>query len=97
MLELPRYPFTSYAVRGAPEDRGVVLLMEGDEVIYIGAAEGGIQGFLLALLDGGTPCVERATHYTWEIRRDAKAREAELLALFQAQHRREPRCNGARA
>lgn len=99
MLDLPRYPFTAYAINGAPEDAGVILLWHGEELIYIGAAgaKGGIQELLRRQREHGTPCARQATHYSWEIRRDAKARERELLEIFAGAHQRVPRCNGQAA
>ena len=99
MLDLPRYPFTTYAINGAPEDAGVVLLWQGDELVYIGATgpEGGIQQMLRRQHQQGTPCTREATHYSWEIRRDPKARELELLQWFAGEHQRAPRCNGEAA
>ena len=100
MLDLPRYPFTTYAINGAPEDAGVVLLWQGEELTYIGAtdsATGGIQELLRRQYEQGTPCMRQATHYSWEIRRDPKARELELLRRFAGEHRRAPRCNGEAA
>ena len=99
MLDLPRYPFTPYAINGAPEDAGVVMLWLGEELIYIGAtgSKGGIQELLRRQRDDGTPLARQATHYCWEIRRDAKARELELLQILTREHKRAPRCNAAAA
>ena len=99
MVDLPRYPFTAYAINGAPEDAGVVLLWLGEELIYIGAtgSTGGIQELLRRQHEAGAPLAREATHYSWEIRRDPKAREIELLEKFAREHQRAPRCNDAAA
>jgi len=93
-----RYPFTEWAIAGAPADPGVYALWEHDELIYYGCAYGegaSIQARLLQHLSGNAhPCTAGATHYTWELCRDPRRREAELLQEHEAKSRR-PRCNQA--
>jgi hypothetical protein len=92
-----RYRFTRSMLEGAPAERGVYALWEGDELIYYGCAAGGeasIQSALLEHLAGRAgPCTRGATHYGWEIVLDPAAREAELLREYRAAFRRLPRCN----
>lgn len=76
-----RYRFTRSMVEGAPADRGVYALWEGDERIYYGRASGSLKSIQFALLEHlsgrASPCTHRATHYGWEISLDPAAREAE--------------------
>ena len=91
-----RYPFTTWAVSGAPKDAGVYALWQNDELIYYGCAHGegaSIHSRLLDHLSGKDPCTARATHYAWELCRDPVRRERELLQEHEAQRKRLPRCN----
>jgi hypothetical protein len=92
----PRYAFTQVMVSGAPNDPGVFVLWENDELIYYGHARGGsmtIQSCLSEHLARKLACTENATHYGWEIAANPPAREAELLREFERAHRALPRCN----
>jgi hypothetical protein len=92
----PRYAFTQVMVSGAPDDPGVFVLWENDELIYYGHALGDsltIQSCLLDHLQRGRACTARATHYGWEISANPRAREAELLREFERANRKLPRCN----
>lgn len=91
-----RWPFTRANLEYAPEDPGIFVLWDGDEVIYIGrATRSTIKAELLAHQDGAAgACTMKATHYSWEITMLSYAREAALLAEFSAQFQRAPRCNG---
>ena len=42
-------------------------------------------------------CTVRATHYSWELSLDPRAREAALLDEYRAAHHRLPRCNAKAA
>ena len=93
-----RYRFTRSMVEGAPADPGVYALWENDELIYYGRASGNATGIQFALFEHlagrAGPCTKGATHYGWEISLDPVAREAELLAEYEAAFKRLPRCNG---
>jgi excinuclease UvrABC nuclease subunit len=97
-LALPekRWPFTRANLEYAPDEPGIFVLWDGDEVIYVGrATRGTIKSELLAHQDGANgACTMKATHYSWEITLLARAREAALLEEFHAQFQRAPRCNG---
>jgi hypothetical protein len=92
----PRYRFNAGMVDGAPEERGVYGLWDGEDLIFLGRSQGAltIQHALREHLSGRAgPCTSRATHYAWELCFEPAEREAELLAAFKAQFRRVPRCN----
>src|SRR5688572_33507788 len=92
----PRYAFTQTMVSGAPNDPGVFVLWEDDELIYYGHARGGsmtIQSCLREHLARTLACTEKATHYGREISANPPAREAELLREFERANRKLPRCN----
>jgi hypothetical protein len=93
-----RYPFVEYAIAGAPADPGVFALWEGDELIYIGAAQGNgatLQSALKEHLKGLFPCTLASTHYSWELARNVKTLEQRVLEEFRNSFRRLPRCNQA--
>ena len=92
----PRYAFTQVMVSGAPNDPGVFVLWENDELIYYGHARGEsatIQTCLKEHRRGVNECTRGATHYGWEISANPPLREAELLREFERAHQRLPRCN----
>ena len=94
----PRYDFSALMVAGAPPDPGVFALWEHDELICYGRALGNgttIQSRLRELLTTSAGCTARATHYSWEIALNPRAREAELLREYEKTHGRLPRCNVA--
>lgn len=90
----PRYPFTSVAVSGAPDDPGVYALYSGDELIFFGHAIGAatiqtrLMRHLLKLLEPS-----EATHYAWEICRDPQVRAAHLIREYERKFRRLPQHN----
>ena len=94
---LIRYPFVEWAIAGAPNDPGVFALWRDGELIYYGSTQGEgatIQSCLFDHYAGrANPCTARATHYSWELSRDATRRERELLREHQAEAKRLPRCN----
>lgn len=94
----PRYAFNALMVAGSPPDPGVYALWERDELICLGSALGHgttIQSRLHELLTASSGCTARATHYSWEIALNPRAREAELLREHEKAHGRLPRCNAA--
>ena len=90
-----KWTFNRAAVEHAPDNRGILILWDAEEMIYVGRATGGetIKTVLLRHLDGQCgECTTRATHYSWEITIWAAARETELLNEFAKKHQRDPRC-----
>jgi hypothetical protein len=95
-----RYRFARIVIAGAPDDAGVYTLWDGDEVIYYGRASAApgatLRARLLDHFEGRVNAATgNATHYGWELCADPAAREAELLAEFEADFGRPPRCNAA--
>jgi len=100
-----RYRFTRIVISGAPDEAGVYALWDGEEVIYYGRAEGGsgdgnAEGgnagratIRSRLLDHYYADTRRATHYSWEICTDPRAREAQLLGEHERAFGRPPRDN----
>jgi hypothetical protein len=96
----PRYTFTMLTINGAPADRGVFWLWDGDEVIYIARATGNesIKACLESHCAGDYgACTQGASHYGWEVSAYPAGREAELLEDFARRYRRPPRCQGTAA
>lgn len=92
-----KYEFTQKNLDNAPDTAGVYALFNGDELIYIGRAQGGtvtIRSRLKDHLSGhegkGT---QGATKYAREETTRPVAREKELLDEYQTQHGRLPRYN----
>ena len=99
-LARSRYPFTRRMLEGAPEEFGVYGLFQDDELIYVGAAHGGmtIRTCLLLHQDGALgACTMKASAYAWELSRSPGARSAEILAEYLRHARKEPRCQGKAA
>jgi hypothetical protein len=95
-----RWPFTLAMLETAPDDPGVYLLWDGDEIIYIGRAHGkeNVKACLLAHHAGSLgQCTKKATHYSWAISVWPAAMETELLAEFHKQYKRDPRCHNEAA
>jgi hypothetical protein len=92
----PRYPFNREIIEGAPNDPGVYVLFQGDELIYVGYATWSRSNIRLRLLEhfSGALVPSCATHYGWEICRDPLSRAAELLHEFQKAFDRRPAFNG---
>ena len=79
-------------------ERGVYVLWQGDEAIYVGASRG--EATIRSRLQDHYARRVRphdATHFSWEISRDAAEREAELLGEFRIANSRLPRCNDAKS
>jgi hypothetical protein len=93
----PVYPFSAELIAGAPNAAGVYALWEREELIYIGCAPGGRSTIRSNLVDhyAGTrgPWTQYATRYGWELSLQPQARELELLAEYEGQFQRLPRCN----
>jgi len=82
---------------GAPDERGVYALWHNEEVICYGRCPGSAISIQQALREHAAgrsgACSGAATHYSWEICAEPAEREAELLAEYEAQFKRLPRCN----
>jgi len=93
------WSFKPLVISGAPEEPGVYALLEDDEIVYYGCAVHGstIQTALYAILQrvqaGRADCLQRVSHYTWEISYRPRLREAELLREYEQAHQHPPRCN----
>ena len=90
----PKYRFTRKAIDQAPTEPGVYILYEEEDVLYIGRVElpSGIQTRLLEhLYRLRDPSF--ATHYGWEICRDPRRRQAELIREHQRAFLRRPPYN----
>ena len=81
-FSLPRYNFNRRMLDNAPDEFGVYALFYGEELVYVGAAQGtSIKACLILHQDGALgECTMKATKYTWEITRHASLRCAEILA-----------------
>ena len=94
-----KFPFTGVLVAAAPEEAGVYILWQDEEIIYIGRAAGRGTTIRSRLVDHFSgregPCTRHTTHYSWELSRDPSAREAQLLEEYRTSFRRVPRCNSA--
>lgn len=97
MLNHKRYPFTAWAISSAPEDPGVYGLWLDGELIYIGSASSPgatIQSRLADhLSQQGAGGAKIATEYAWELSRNPRAREIELLEEYRRQFLRYPLLN----
>ena len=89
--------FTKKSVDAAPEEHGVYKLYDGDELIYIGRADGKgvtIRSRLQSHFRGDEGrCTEEATSYEREVTEGAKYWEDKLLADYKKAHGKYPRCN----
>ncbi len=86
-------------VSGAPDEPGVYMLLEEEEVIYYGCAvhcstiQSALYEILQRVRDGDGGCLQRVTRYSWEITHRPRLREAELLREHEQAHQHPPRCN----
>lgn len=92
-LASPKYPFTDWAVAGAPEERGLYALYRNDAIICMGVAMGRgpddtIRARLLAHMVANANPGE-ATHYKWEITSNPLTKREQYLAALGQQV---PRC-----
>lgn len=91
--------FSKDDIAHAPEEAGVYALYQGDRLIYIGRAEGGltittIRAHLKNHQAGHFgPLASQATHYRCEVHSDPVAREHELLREYEARYGHPPLCN----
>jgi hypothetical protein len=91
----PRFGFTEENIAKAPQTEGVYALFDRTELIFYGAALGrSIRDRLQDHATGkaGSSTVW-ATHYCRETTPAPADRLEQLLAEFQVEHRRHPRCN----
>jgi hypothetical protein len=98
-IEQPLHRFLSVLVFTAPDREGLYALWQGADMIYLGCASGTatIKSCLTLHLNGHNPCTENATHFSFEPAAHPAAREAQILAQFQARHGHLPRCNAKAA
>jgi hypothetical protein len=91
--------FSRDDIEQAPDEPGVYGLYQGDDLIYIGRAEGGlsittIRARIKSHCEGYRgPNTEHATHYRCEVSGDPVARQHKLLQEYEKQYGRLPRCN----
>jgi hypothetical protein len=90
-IKSPKWLVLAALVSAAPDTPGVYELWEDDELIFVGSTRGATLRRTLVhdLLEERT----EATHFSWEISFAPAARERELLAEFEAEHRRAPKLN----
>jgi len=94
-----RYKFTDENIGKSPTGIGVYALYDGNELIYIGKAEGenGIRARLQAHKRGDEgSCTKKATAYRRELHSEPSQREAELLLEYYEAQGELPRCNERR-
>src|ERR1043165_8247028 len=82
LAQAKRWRFTQRMVADAPAHPGLYALWQGDTLLRLGCARGGvtIRGKLLALLEGPG---RAATHYSWEITRSPWQRARELVRALE--------------
>lgn len=100
LTDLVRYPFADYAINGAPDDPGVYVLWEREELTYIGQAAEGSSTIRSCLLDHfylRRRCVCKPTHYSWLLGGDTQRREREMLLEHLQRFEVLPRCNKSAA
>jgi hypothetical protein len=91
--------FSREDIGQAPDEPGVYGLYRGDDLIYIGRAEGGLsittmRARLKSHCEGYRgPNTEHPTHYRCEVSRDPVARQRKLLGEYEQQYGRLPRYN----
>ena len=96
-----RYRFTRTVIAGAPDDAGIYVLWDGEELIYYGRADGKgtgdgptIRSRLMDHYQGRVDAqTKRATHYGWELSTDPVSRETELLREHPRTFGKLPRLN----
>jgi len=90
-IRSPKWLVLAALVSAAPDTRGVYELWDDDEVIYVGSTRSGT--LRKRLVHDLLEAKSEATHFSWEISFAPAARERELLAEFEAEHRRPPKLN----
>ena len=90
-----RWSFTQTLVSYAPNEPGVYLLWQDDEIIYIGHAKRslGLRAALTEHVEGRVECTRGATHYSWEISYIPEQRERKVLLQYREARGSVPRCN----
>jgi len=92
-----RYDLTDDNLDKAPDEAGVYALYDGDELIYIGRAQGGTTTIRSRLKDHKSgragACTQNATTYRREPTSDSVSRERALLDEYKRPNGRLPRCN----
>ena len=91
---LPRLPFTAWRIAGAPSRPGVYLLLQEDEIVYIGRAKEGMRERLMEHYTRQAKPWD-ATHFAVVASDDPVRREAEFLAEVQRTMGRLPRYNAS--
>ena len=93
-IEMQRHRFTTWQIAGAPPAKGVYVLWERDEPIYIGATRGDatIRSRLQDHYARRT-APHDASHFSWELAHDPARRESDLLTEFRDANSRVPRYN----
>jgi hypothetical protein len=98
-IKSPRFVFSTLGISSAPQESGVLVLWDGDEVIYIGRTVGRFSTIKSVLTDHCAgffgPCTAQATHYGFEVTQGAGLRERDLIEEFQEAHKRLPRCHSS--
>jgi|SRR6185503_16242369 len=89
----PKYGFNAWSIAGAPDDSGIYLLWEREELLYVARA----QRIRTQLLEhyARRLAPHDATHYGWEVVRFPAMREAELLREWKSLTGKLPRYNAA--
>jgi len=95
LKELIRYPFAAYAIAAAPDEPGIYILWERNELTYIGSSAGDatLRSILLEHLVHPAKCPCRPTHYSWRLARQPKFAEYLLLKDHLERFQTLPRCN----
>jgi hypothetical protein len=95
----PRYQFALATLNGAPADSGVYILWDKEVALYIGHVIANSHTINSLLMEHYVRQRQPsdATHYSWEICREAAARAAELIRQHQAAHNAPPLFNEAAA
>ena len=92
--EMQRHRFTTWQIAGTPPAKGVYVLWQRDEAIYVGATRG--DATIRSLLQDHYARRTRphdASHFSWELAPDPARRESELLMEFSDANARVPRYN----
>ena len=90
-----RRRFNSWQISGAPPEKGVYALFDGEELVYVGRAYGGDMTIRSRLFEhyAKRAAPHDATHYACEVSAQPAQREAELLLEFERANARLPRWN----
>ena len=97
-FKLQRYPFDRRVIQGAPNEAGLYVLWESDELTYIGSVEPPgltIRQRLLEHWSGRNHCACKPTHYSWRLALYPAELHEDWLRLHSATFQALPRCNKA--